>query len=413
MRKKKSLICTTCGSNDIQIVDDNYCVCKHCGTKIILDNNKTNITNNEINLLIKEFDGSLPFYELETIKGSDEFLRDTLVDLAKNKETPSEIFDIEYEPVKMVYRKISKIDVDVDVSYSASIGYDRKETYRTKERVYNREKGRYENEIVENTRIVTDWEPISGSKSYSYSTGLCLDSYDFDEEGEVNSIEQVFPSWVTSQTVKSFDPKKNSVSPEMPSQKQIDDYADVCASKSVKRCKSSLPGDSIKNFNYSARESKDVKAYVVPQYVLQYELKGVKYSLKSLAGSRRMTTGSWPNASNKVLAETTKETMPLIIASFVGLLLSILTSFIFFIVSLGDAVQLKKTIGLILSIGFCVIAIALSVTLLMERKKIKDNIILSQQQQKITSLKVLFEKLHFSELSSDEINGIENMGGKK
>ena len=78
MKMNKELICSTCGSNDMQMVNNNYCICRHCGTKMLFDNKPTNITNNEINLIVK-VDSSASFYEVEPVRSPDEFLRMALL----------------------------------------------------------------------------------------------------------------------------------------------------------------------------------------------------------------------------------------------------------------------------------------------------------------------------------------------
>lgn len=412
MKRNNKLICSTCGSNDIQIKNDGYCICNHCGTKILLDNKPINITNNEINLLVKGVDRNLPFYEIQAEVTPDDFFRKTLIDLAAKRFTPNNIFDSDFNPVKTVYRKYAKVDVDVDISYTASIGYDRKETYKDKEQVYNNSKGKYEYKTVQKTRTVTTWEPIDSTKSFSYSEGVCLDCYDFDVNEEVKALGHAFPKWVTTQTKRSYAEGKDIPSPQMPSQIQIDNIADSCIDDAVTKCSKSLPGDHYKDFSYSARSSKDVKAYIVPQYVFKYKYENNNCIIRSLAGSEKMTTGAYPDASKDISSQATKRTLPLFISTFIALPVSILISLIYFFVSLNGITQSAKFFGIVLCLGSCILAVIFGKCLQKKREEIANDIFTLYHHQKILGLKSLLKKLNLAELSNDEIRQIEGMGEK-
>lgn len=413
MKRNKKLICSTCGSNDIQIKNDGYCICNHCGTKILLDNKSINITNNEINLLVKGGDRNLPFYEIQAKVSPDDFFRETLIDLATKRFTPGNIFDSNFNSVRTVYRKYAKVDVDVDISYTASIGYDKKETYKEKEWVYNKTKEKYEDKMVQKTRIVTEWKPLSSSKSFSYSEGICLDRYNYDVDEEIKSLEHAFPKWVQSQTKKTYNGEKDIPSPQMPSQKQIDDIADSCIDDAVVKCKRTLPGNHYEDFSYSARRSKDVNAYIVPQYVLGYQFENKNCSIRSLAGSEKMTTGAYPDASKDIFSQATKKTLPLFIATFIALPVSILISLIYFFVSLNGITQSAKFFGIVLCLGSCILAVILGKCLQKKREGIANDILTLYHHQKILGLKSLLKKLNLAELSNNEIEQIEGMGEKQ
>lgn len=407
----KELICSSCGSNDMQVVSDDYCVCRHCGTKTILGNKPTNITNNEINLHVSGFDKNAPFYEVNVNKTPDEFLRMALINLATESYTPGDSFDSEFSPVRIVYRNFARIDTDIDISYTVSIGYNKEEKYKDEERVYNNSKSKYEYKTVTKTRTVTEWKPLNGTKSFSYSKGICLDRYDFDINEEINTIERVFPVWVTSQTKKAYTGENDIPLPQMPSQRQIEDIVDSCIYDAARKCKNDLPGDKQKDFSYSARRSKDVKAYVVPQYVLDYKLKNDNYSIRSLAGSERIITGTYPDATKVTYAQATEKTKPLLISTFIALPISILTSLIFLFVSFNGITQSVKIWGFVLCICFCIVAVVLGLYLLNNRKTITNETFALYRQQKISGLSNLLQKLNFAELSSEEIRKIRS-GGK-
>lgn len=408
MKMNKELICSTCGSNDMQMVNNNYCVCRHCGTKMLLDNKPTNITNNEINLIVKGFDRSASFYEVEPVRSPDEFLRMALINLATENYTPGEAFDSDFSSVEIVYRKYAKVDVDLDISYTVSIGYNRDETYKEQEQVYNNAKGKYEYKTIQKTRKVTDWKPFNSSKDFSYTEGICLDHYDYDMDEEIQKLELAFPRWVAAQTKKRYNGENDMPSPQMPSQKQIDDIVGSCINNAVDKCKNSLPGDSYKDFSYSTRSSKDIKAYVVPQYKLDYRLGNGNYTIRALAGSEKMLVGTYPNASNVVSSQATKKNFPLFISTFIALPISILTSMIFFFISLSGVTHSIKIWGLVLCLGFCIPSIILGLCLQKKREKIINDTLMLYRKQKIDGLKNLLKKLNFDELSYEEIRKIEN-----
>jgi hypothetical protein len=378
-----------------------------------LDSKPTNITNNEINLIVNGVNCGDSFYEVQADNSHKEFFRNSLIYLAKDKSTPQNIFDSNFNSVRTVYRKYAKVDIDMDISYTVSIGYDRNETYSEKERVYNKTKEKYEDKMVQKTRTVTDWKPLSSSKSFSYSEGICLDRYNYDHEKEIKSLEHNFPEWVESQTQKTYNGKKDIPSPQMPSQKQIDDIENSCIQDAVVKCQRALPGDHYKGFSYSVRRSKDVDAYIVPQYVLEYQLEDKNCSIRSLGGSEEMMTGTSLDASKEIFSQATKRTLPLFILTFMALPISILTSLIYFFISLNGITSSAKLSDMALCFGLCIVAVILGGILQNKREKILNDVILSYQQQKILGLKNLLKKLNFDELSDDEVKQIASVEEKQ
>ncbi len=410
---RKKLVCSNCGSNELEITNSDYCICKHCGTKTFIDKKSTNITNNEIHLHIDKIDKGLPFYEVVATNTPEYFLRSALIALAKNNETPSDIFDeIQFEPVETVYRKYAKINLDIKVSYTVSIGYDRQEKYKTTESVYNRSKNRYENKQVEKTRTVTDWSPLNGSKDFAYSEGICLDSYDFDADGEVSAIEKVFSKWVDNQPQLRYNANKNIVSPETPSEEQIDKVIDSCSKDASYKCKNSLPGDRYTSFSSSIRESHEIKSYVVPQYILNYTLEDEDYTIKSLCGYNDMMAIQYPSANKKLLGKATKQTKPLLIGSLVALSMSILTSLIFLIASINGISEGTKVLGIILCVGLCLTAVILSQYMLKKRETFIYEFLKSQQLQKLKGLEVLLKRYKLDKLTEQEIEEIKMVGAE-
>lgn len=99
----------------------------------------------------------------------EEFLRKLIIELASSSKTPIDVVNAKFGEVEESIREAIICSSHIEMDYSASIGYDRQETYWTKEKRYNSSTKQYYYVDVEKTRTVTDWRPfsshISGDKT--------------------------------------------------------------------------------------------------------------------------------------------------------------------------------------------------------------------------------------------------------
>jgi hypothetical protein len=91
----------------------------------------------------------------------DEFIREVLILLATNADTPVDVVNAKFGEVKERTREAILCTAHVESDYSASIGYDRTEEYWDKVQKTDRNGNKYW-EDVKKTRTVTDWKPYSG-----------------------------------------------------------------------------------------------------------------------------------------------------------------------------------------------------------------------------------------------------------
>ena len=150
----RSLNCPNCGSYEINFISDDLAECKSCGSKFAIN------AKGERNVFVtNNFNLSSPSpdcvnYTVKNTTDAAGFTRNALIELACDADVPADIFQSEFQPATCEYDQFLAVNDNVEVSYSASIGYDREVTRS----VYNRSTGKYD----ERKETVTEWEPITG-----------------------------------------------------------------------------------------------------------------------------------------------------------------------------------------------------------------------------------------------------------
>ena len=150
----------------------------------------------------------------------EEFLRKLLIELASSSKTPTDVVNAKFGEVEESVREAIVCSAHVEMDYSASIGYDRVETYWTKEKRYNSSTKQYYYVDVEKTRTVTDWQPfsshISGDKTAAAFNESYSGIYDNDiiiikQQSVANNGEIVVALIDDSATVKRFYKKNGKI----------------------------------------------------------------------------------------------------------------------------------------------------------------------------------------------------------
>ena len=181
-----ALSCPQCGSTAVSKRRDGLYYCDFCGAKILVhddqldgdEKGKESVLYGRINPTVTE----------------QEFLRDALIELATNADSPTDIFDAKFETVKNEEIKVLVNEVTADAFYTVTIGTNRTEEYTVMEKkdvkyykYGNRpatsseiNKGEYVTVRVDTpvvkTRTVTDWTPFSGTSTrlHSIKAGLFI-----------------------------------------------------------------------------------------------------------------------------------------------------------------------------------------------------------------------------------------------
>ena len=86
----------------------------------------------------------------------EEFLRKLLIELASSSKTPVDVVKAKFGEVEESVREAIVCTAHIETDYSASIGFDRTETYWTKEKKYDSSTKQYYYVDVEKTKDSSD-----------------------------------------------------------------------------------------------------------------------------------------------------------------------------------------------------------------------------------------------------------------
>lgn len=305
----KNLQCKSCGSSDIRLEDD-YGICNNCGAKIIIDKN---ITNNFITNVSLKNEKLQSFFTIDTLLNEKEFLKNVYYFLTI-KSTPVDVLDnTKFEKIEKKDAQFLEIDANYTGSYSASIGYDRKEQYIDHEKHYDYQLQREVTKEVVKERTVTDWRPISGPVS-SYEKSFV--QLGVDSNQEMDQISRILSKSLTNKIddlnskghVKPIDIKKSNINFLVPTANEIDNAILSAESNISYDMRMSLAGtgDHVKDFNCNLSHIIDQKKqYIVPEYSVNYvyhdskEEKDIKgFSLE--LGYKSGVAGIYPDATEDI-----------------------------------------------------------------------------------------------------------------
>lgn len=325
-----------------------------------------------------------------------EFLRSTYLSLASDYRTPPDILSSSFSAPTIQYCHYAKVTAGVDVTCSASIGYNRQEKYKE----YNEVKGRWE----QKTRTVTDWSAYSGN--YSDELSMFVENNDSPDEDIVNFHRSVETALNTA--------KSESIIPLDEVDFALEEYPHeikdasrrlaerVITEEVINRCEDSLPGDEHKDFRASSSlEIKKITCGVAPQYNMEYELGGNTYSSSALALGDYYSLGTLPALDDSITEVGEKKTKTLsllsMLASGVGLALS---------VAFGALFSWLAVACLLVSTGVFSYYI-------FKRNNIIKGIYNEHRAKKQEALKKLFINLDFEAPTKEELDAFEGYETEK
>lgn len=293
MTKIKGITCTQCGSSDIIIVDDNYAKCNACGTQLKFekDNNiKTTITVKHEDADKEGKAPSIGFFKIREKNKIEDFTRTAYVDLFTSSIS-KEVCDAKFLPATTKTKNYLVVNSEYEIKYSASLGFDRKETYIGTERKYL-SGGRYEDVLVEKEKTVTDYRPTNGTYNSSnnavYEIGYKKNEF-FPEISSYFLEEQQerFNKIVIKDLRDSVDPIDSEVVAEKPfeiEQKDLKQAYAWGAEIASNKCKNSLACDRFKGFSYTYKEKpRAIMGIVSNEFVLPFTMGKGKFEVTSFS----------------------------------------------------------------------------------------------------------------------------------
>ena len=359
----QAISCPQCGSTNVEMVSETNGVCAICGSKFILqqDNNKKKRgrLKKPSNEMVNEAEVSCDIRRIKPEYNENDFIRESWITLA-NEDVPFSFFEKDFSDIKKTERQIFFTSFLVDITYSVSIGYDRKEAYTDYETYYETVNGKSvkKKRKVTKYRTVTDWKPLHGH--YKVESSVSVDN----ETGELldsDLTENCFGN-VTAESIILPDESDKRIS--------VTDIAKSVTESAHSRkyrysLEQSLPGDHHKDLDYQI-EVKKYKAnlFFAPQYetMIMCEYNPVKK--KGLPFGKMQVFGD--KISRKQSEESAWQMVKYTYWSALALLsAAIITSLILLFVNGGTSINARNIL--------IILAVALSVskinTIFTERKE--------------------------------------------
>lgn len=332
-------------------------------------------------------------YKLQCGFTKEEYLRAVLIELTAEKTTPTDILKSEFGEIIEEKKEYLLLKGDVDLAYTCSIGYDRKEEYYEEERDFEKERKLnngvkyYKN--VKKTRTVTDWSPFQGTRKSSEAAWALNtpNSEDYTEAYFTNSrVNRCILATKEELVIACTEEEKDNI--ELFST-GIRTAKSLCESSCFVGVK--FPGDHHKNEEYSAEVyvTKIVVAEI-PEYNLEYEYKGVKHKTKGFAcGSFELDVDK-PSEASDVNKEVKQKTKPIFYGAIGALILGVVLNLFM------DAIG-----------GWCILAYLAAVGLFVAKyvmgKKYEKNIYAARQEEKKQALIDILAKKGLKELTAEEL----------
>ena len=241
-----------------------------------------------------EFDA---VYTVKKEISKEEFLRKLLIELASSSKTPAGVVKANFGEIEESVREAIVCSAHIEMDYTTSIGYDRQETYWTKERKYNSSTKEYYYADVQKVRTVTDWQPFSGHISGNKTAAAFNKSYSGIYYNDI--IVDVIKSTRTASIV---------------SEGEADvDYAGLEAAKNncafLLQMDIKYPGDRYKDTTTNSDVTVEaVSCYKLPYYTVEFTYEGKKYIASGFACGRPDISAELPPNDVNIEEELNKKT---------------------------------------------------------------------------------------------------------
>ena len=288
-----NVTCSSCGSGDLEKLDDYTYRCKHCSCIVKVKKPDVNVYN--INSFVGDSKTeNIPVYQVIKDLNEEVFVRNAVLHLAKEDNVSPlflENFKVDKTMVSLSYLTYITKEYSVDVSYSCDIGTNHRVTY-------------YDDDGNAHTKTETEWAPFSGTATDGGNTTFCA----FGDETDINTFIPYF-------TYSLYEFEEFKESDRYPLKRRADRSAEESAKRcqigSVEfRCRTNLPGDYNRSFKASGRcILGDTKAfYYVPTYNLTAFSNDYEVHFSCVANQKGKIRHSFADSYKP--SKTGEETMP-------------------------------------------------------------------------------------------------------
>ena len=381
------VVCPQCGSTDIALQSSDLGKCKHCGTTVVLPKKEQNVTVVNNFVVSNNAENSANYYTIKPERTlRDEFIREAYISLAKQRITPVDISDSKFDVVKDSVEQYIEVDSTANITYSATIGYDRQVEYTDYDST-----GR----AVRKTKTVTDWKPFSGS--------LVKENVIFVGNDDKSTLEGDFEYALKSAQSSSVIPydgtSKVNVAP-LPPNPNVVEAAKLLSIEDAKfSAKANLPGNHCKDFHAAGSATvNSVNSYTAPRQGAKYTYGARHYECSSFAFGNFRMHGTCPDDSKSIHTLVEKKTNPLLWTSLALAILTLIMTIVACTCNLGSGV-----VGGIVAIvvPMIVMAVMFAVSLIAISKKYKK-LISQAQYEKVARTNAKLRSLKLEPMTQKE-----------
>lgn len=213
-------------------------------------------------------------YTMRVETDKDTFLRQVLIHLAKQSETPVDVVDATFGEIRELRKEILLCEAQVEGTCTASVGYDRQEPYTDYETYKERVGDSYitRQRAVIKYRTVTDWRPFQTPYA---GKAVCVAHND---PHEVNLDTSDIALAIKTAHTDSIEPGGEA---------EVHDYgyrAVVHACEREVEQRTVIPGDRHKDARYaSTHEVLSLTCHILPYYEVDYTYQGKTYTAGAYA----------------------------------------------------------------------------------------------------------------------------------
>lgn len=264
--------CTNCGAQ----LKGGANFCSSCGTKVTrIEKVAPSVDEQDSPKYRRQSDFGFKFNHIYTANitiSKEVFLRNALIQMARNIKAPSDVVDSYFSEIKTSYIDMMTLDSYVYIDYHVEIGIDRTEWYTVSEQVYNSSTQKWETQYVQKSRIVTDWSFLHDTyQDGTYAIGENNTDISFNEKNKACQIIRNLNNSLL-----------NEIGEASLNRERLQTLRGVAANQVANSI--CLPGDRSRNFSFTYEDDiRDVSCYLLPQYQCFYDYKGAQYAIKSFA----------------------------------------------------------------------------------------------------------------------------------
>ncbi len=317
----------------------------------------------------------------------DEFRRRIFIELAKLDTTPYDIFTSSFGEIEESEIELVKVEADVNIKYSCSVGYDKEQKY-------------YENG-QEKKRTVTQWQPYNGENS-SHEHVVTKNSREFRENIKIGEPDSHYSFDESDFFGCYFNCKEESKVIDSGVEfvvdgEALDNARYLCRQECFARV--NLPGDRQQDKKcWGEVNVQDSCGVILPMYTFKYNYNNKVYGASGIVCGRVNSKWGYPDTASDVRKAAHKKAKFLLYLA----LIPIICGLVLQVVGVMKQISLMSIFAPIMFVA----AIALFIGYFILKNKHIKRILSQMKDEKIKGLKDCLKKFNLPELTDEEFNSI-------